>query len=82
MRLFSQRDNATGSLITISDIDLILLGEPQVVVGFQQLDVLGQFVDGDRRMAHHSCSKVKKKKKLPVSEVSAETANIPAGSHT
>lgn len=41
---------------TTMDVDLILLGEPQVVVGFQQLDVLGQFVDGDWRMAHHSCS--------------------------
>lgn len=36
-------------------LHLVLLGEPQVVVGFQQLNVLGQLVDGDRRVAHHSC---------------------------
>lgn len=40
--------------ITIN-LHLILLGESQVVVSFQQLDVLSQLVDGDRRMAHHSC---------------------------
>lgn len=34
---------------------LVLLGEPQVVVGFEQLDVLGQLADGDGRVAHHSC---------------------------
>lgn len=40
---------------TMICLHLVLLGEPQVVVGFQQLNVLGQLVDGDRRVAHHSC---------------------------
>lgn len=34
---------------------LILLGESQVVIGFQQLYVLGQLADGNGRVAHHSC---------------------------
>lgn len=32
---------------------LVLLGEPEVVVSFQQLNVLRQLADGDGRVAHH-----------------------------
>lgn len=42
-------------MIIYSISHLVLLGESQVVVGFQQLYVLSQLADGDGRMAHHSC---------------------------
>lgn len=41
---------------------LILLGELQVVVGLQQLRVLSELRDGDRRVVHHTCAPIRGRK--------------------
>lgn len=44
---------------------LIFLRELQIVVGLEELCVLGQLGDGDGRVIHHTCSSNKNKKDPP-----------------
>lgn len=56
---------------------LVLLREPQVVVGFQQLNVLCQLADGDGRVAHHPCDSVKVEQSQRGAQTSANLNKTP-----